>query len=190
MLSYYELRKGVQFIYEGQPYEVLEFRQMGKSQDVVVAQTKIRNLINGKILPKNFHQSDVFEEAELRKFQAKFIYANRGKFVFSYVDNPSKRFEFSEEQVGDTAKFLKTGQEVEGLIFEDKIINIILPVKVQLRVKEAAPGVKGDRAQGGYKTVTLETGAVINTPLFVETGDSIEVNTEKGEYVRRIEKGE
>ena len=190
MLSYYELRKGVQFIYEGQPYEVLDFHQMGKSQDVVVAQTRIRNLINGKIIQKNFHQSDVFDEAELTKFLAKFIYANRGKFVFAYVDNSSKRFELTEEQVGDIAKFLKSNQEVEGIVFQEKIINIILPVKVQLKVKEAAPGVKGDRSQGGNKAVTLETGAVINTPLFVETGDTIEVNTEKGEYVRRIEKGE
>jgi len=190
MLSYYELRKGVQFIYEGQPYEVLEFHQMGKSQDVVVAQTRIRNLINGKILSKNFHQSDTFEEAELRKFQAKFIYANRGKYVFSYADSLGKRFELSEEQVGDIAKFLKSNQEMEGIIFQEKIINITPPIKVQLRVKEAPPGVKGDRSQGGNKAVTLETGVLVNVPLFIETGDIIEVNTEKGEYVRRIEKGE
>ena len=190
MLSYYELRKGVQFIYEGQPYEVLEFHQMGKSQGTPVAQTKIRNLITGRVIPKTFHYSDVFGEAELQKFQAKFIYASRGKYIFSYANNPGQRFELSEEQVGDIAKFLKSGQEVEGLLFEDKIINIILPVKVQLKVKEAAQGVKGDRAQGGNKAVTLETGAVINTPLFVETGDIVEINTEKGEYVRRIEKGE
>ncbi|HCM36945.1 MAG TPA: elongation factor P [Candidatus Wildermuthbacteria bacterium] len=190
MLSYYELRKGVQFIYEGQPYEVLEFRQMGKSQDVVVAQTKIRNLITGRVLPKNFHQGEVFEEADLIKFHAKFIYANRGKFVFAYTDNPGKRFELIEEQVGDAAKFLKLNQEVEGIIFQDKIINITLPVKVRLKVKESPPGVKGDRSQGGTKAATLETGAVVQVPLFVESGNTIEVNTETGEYTRRLEKGE
>ena len=190
MLSYYELRKGVQFIYEDQPYEVLEFRQMGKSQDVVVAQTKIRNLITGRVLPKNFHQGDMFEEAELTKFQAKFIYANRGKFVFAYADNPGKRFELTQEQVGEAAKFLKSNQEVEGIIFQEKIINITLPVKVRLKVKEAPPGVKGDRSQGGTKIVTLETGAQVSSPLFVESGDTIEVNTETGEYTRRLEKGE
>ena len=188
MLSYYELRKGVQFIYEGQTYEVLEFRQMGKSQDVVVAQTKIRNLLTGRVIPKNFHQGETFEEAELTKFTAKFIYANRGKFVFCYTDNPGKRFELTEEQVGDTAKFLKANQEMEGIIFQEKIINITPPIKVQIRVKEAPPGVQGDRSQGGTKSVTLETGAPINVPLFIETGDVIEVNTETGEYVRRLEK--
>ena len=187
MLSYYELRKGVQFMYEGKPYEVLEFRQMGKSQDVVVAQTKIRNLLTGRAIPKNFHQGEMFEEAELTKFQAKFIYANRGRFVFCEANNPAKRFELSEEQVGDTAKFLKPNAEVEGVIFQEKVVRITPPIKVQLRVKEAPPGVQGDRSQGGTKSVTLETGAIINVPLFIETDDIIEVNTETGEYVRRLD---
>lgn len=187
MLSYYELRKGVQFIYEGQPYEVLDFRQMGKSQDVVVAQTKIRNLINGKIIQKNFHQSDTFEEADISKFNAKFIYANRGKYVFSEADDASKRFELTEEQLGDMAKYLKANGIVEGLKFGDQIINIQLPIKVQLEVTEAPPGVKGDRSQGGTKAATLETGAIVQVPLFVEMGDVVEVNTETGDYVRRIQ---
>ena len=190
MLSYYELRKVVQFIYEGQPYEVLEFRQMGKSQDVVVAQTKIRNLITGRVLPKNFHQGDVFQEADLEKFQAKFIFANRGKFTFARADDPGKRFELTEEQVGGAAKFLKSNQEVEAIIFQEKVISITPPINVQLKVKDAPPGVQGDRSAGGTKTVTLETGAVINVPLFIETNDIIELNTETGEYARRIEKGE
>src|SRR3989344_565439 len=98
MLSYYDLRKGVQFIFENQPYEVLEFQQMGKSQGVPVAQTKIRNLITGRVIPKTFHYSDVFEEADISKFSAKFIFSNRGKYVFAEADNPSKRFELSKDQ--------------------------------------------------------------------------------------------
>ncbi|MBI2577242.1 MAG: elongation factor P [Candidatus Wildermuthbacteria bacterium] len=186
MLSYYDLRKGVQFIYENQPYEVLDFRQMGKSQDVVVAQTRIRNLINGKIIQKNFHQSDTFDEAEIEKFSAKFIYNNRGKYVFAEANNPSKRFELTEEQLGDSVKYLKANEIMEGLKFEDKVINIDIPIKVQLKVTEAPPGIKGDRSQGGTKSVVLETGAVMNVPLFVETGDIVEINTETGEYVRRV----
>ena len=186
MLSYYDLRKGVQFVYEGQPYEVLEFRQMGKSQDVVVAQTKIRNLITGRVLQKNFHQGEMFKEAELAKFQAKFLYSHKGKFVFCHADNQGNRFEFLEEQLGETAKFVKPNQEVEGIIFQNEIINIVPPIKVQLKVTDAPPGVKGDRAQGGNKAATLETGAVVNVPLFIETGDVVEINTETGEYVRRI----
>ena len=188
MLTYYELRKGVQFIYEGQPYEVLDFRQMGKSQDVVVAQTKIKNLITGKIIPKNFHQGETFQEAELEKFQAKFVYENRGKFIFSRSDNPSNRFELTQEQLGDKVKFLVPNTVVLGLLFEEEFISVQLPIKMAVEVKEAPPGVQGDRASGGTKEVTLEMGAVLNVPLFVQTGDQVEVNTETGEYVRRLDK--
>ncbi|OHA62691.1 MAG: hypothetical protein A3E07_00200 [Candidatus Wildermuthbacteria bacterium RIFCSPHIGHO2_12_FULL_45_9] len=188
MLTYYDLRKGVQFIYEDQPYEVLEFRQMGKSQDVVVAQTKIRNLITGKIIPKNFHQNERFEEADLQKFEAKFIYVNRGKYVFAYKENPGKRFELTADQLGYSSNFLKANMEVTGVIFDEKIINISLPIKVQLKVTDSPPGVKGDRSQGGTKAATLESGVTIQVPLFVQNDDIVEVNTETGEYVRRLEK--
>jgi len=187
MLSYFELRKGVKFILNGEPYEVLEFQQVGKAQDVFVAQTKIKNLINGKILEKSFHQSDVFEETELNKIEIKFLYSHRGKFCFYEAQNPKVRFELTEEQIGSGAKFLKQNQILIGIKFQGKIINIILPIKVQLKVTEAPPGVKGERAQAGTKPVTLETGAIINVPLFVGQGDIIEVNTETGEYVRRVE---
>lgn len=188
MLSYFDLRKGIQFVLDGQPYEVLEFRQMGKSQDVVVAQTKIKNLINGQVLTRNFHQGDMFEQAEIEKKLAKFIYGHRGKFVFSEINNPSKRFELSEEILGDAPKFIKANQEVTLLLFREQIVNVSLPIKVNLKVTEAPPNIKGDTAQGGGKPVTLETGAIVNTPLFIEAGDIIEVNTETGEYVRRVEK--
>lgn len=186
MLSYFDLRKGVKFILDGQPYEVLEFQQIYKAQDMVVARTKIRNLITGKVLEKTFHQSETFEEAELEKVAVKFLFSHRGKFTFSEVENPAKRFELKEEQIGEGGKFLKPNQVLTGIKFREKIINVVLPIKVQLKVIEAPPGVKGERSQAGTKPVTLETGAIINTPLFVETGDIIEVNTETGEYVRRI----
>lgn len=187
MLSYFDLRKGVQFVYEGQPYEVLEFQQIYKAQDMVVARTKIRNLINGKVLERTFHQDDKFEEAELEKIEVKFLYSRRGKFCFCELQNPSKRFELEEEQIGEGAKFLKSNQVLSGIKFQDRIINIVLPIKVQLQVTEAPPGVKGERAQAGTKPAILETGATINVPLFIEQGDIIELNTETGEYVRRIE---
>lgn len=189
MLSYFDLRRGTQFVLEGEPYEVLEFQQMGKAQDVVVAKTKIRNLINGKVFYRNFHQGDMFEEAETKRFKAKFIYSHRGKSVFSKSDNPSERFEFSEEQLGDNTKFLKPNLEVETLVFNEKIINISLPIKVELKVTGAPPSIKGDTAQGGTKPVTLETGLIVQTPLFIEEGDTLEINTENGEYVRRVIKG-
>lgn len=186
MLSYFDLRKGVKFILDDEPYEVLEFQQIYKAQDMVVARTKIRNLINGKVLERTFHQDDKFEEAELEKVEVKFLFTHRGKFGFCETQNPGKRFELAEEQIGESSKFLKSNQNLTGIKFQGKIINISLPIKVQLKVIEAPPGIKGNRSQAGTKTVTLETGAKINVPLFVEEGDIIEINTETGEYTRRI----
>lgn len=187
MLSYFALRKGVQFILEGQPYEVLEFKQMGKAQDVVVAQTKIKNLVSGKVLYRNFHQQDTFEETEISKIELKYLYNHREKFVFSYVKDPGQRLEFTKEQLDQNIEFLKPNELVQGLMFQEKIINISVPLKVQLKVTEAPPGVKGDTAQGGTKTVQLETGATIQAPLFIEQGDTLEINTETREYVRRVQ---
>jgi elongation factor P len=186
MLSYFDLRKGVQFVLDGEPYEVLEFQQMRKAQDVTVAQTKIRNLITGRVLERNFHLGDTFEEAELEKIDVKFLYSIRGRFYFSEAENPKARFELNEEQTGPGSKFLKPAQILTGVKFRGRIINVVLPIKIQLLVIEAPPGVKGNRAQSGTKTVTLETGAKINVPLFIEVNDIIEVNTETGEYVQRI----
>lgn len=191
MLSYFELRKGVRFILDGQPYEVLDFRQVGKAQDVVVAQTKLKNLVNGKVIEKSFKEGEVFEEADLGKIEVKLVYSHRGRFCFCETANQGKRFgkrfEFTTEQIGDSVKFLKPNQILTGILFNGQIINVVLPVKVHLRVIEAPPGVKGERAQSGTKPVTLETGVIINAPLFIEVGDIVEVNTETGEYVRRVE---
>ncbi len=187
MLTYFDLRKGVKFILDGQPYEVLEFQQIFKAQDVVTAKTKIRNLISGKVFERTFHKGDMFEEAELAKLEVKFIYSSQGKFCFAEADNPKNRFELREEQIGSGAKFLKPNQTLTGILFQGKIINVVLPIKLHLKVIEAPPGLKGSRAEAGTKTVILETGAKISVPLFIEENDIIEVNTETGEYVRRIE---
>jgi elongation factor P len=186
MLTHTDLKKGVQFIYEGQPWEVLEADAMKMAQRRPVIQSKIRNLIDGRVQEKNFQQGDVFDEADLQKKDIKFLYQNKGQYFFCEINDPSKRFFFTEEQIGNQAKYLKPNEIVTGILFEEKIITFKLPIKVELKVKESAPGVKGDRAQGGTKSATLESGAEIQVPLFVEEGDVIEVNTELGTYVKRV----
>lgn len=187
MLNHTDLKRGVTFIFQGQPCEVLDSSFVFKGRGSSVVQAKIKNLITGNVLSRTFHTGDTFEEAEISKIEIKFLYTHRGKYYFCEKDNSGKRIELGEEQIGDMVKFLKPNQIVEGFIFNDKIINISLPIKINLKVVEAPPGVRGDRAQGGTKTVTLETGAKINVPLFVKEGDIIEVNTQTSEYVRRIE---
>jgi len=186
MLTHTDLKRGVVFIFNNQPYEVLDYSLVFKGRGSSVVQAKIKNLINGNVLSRTFHTGDTFEEAEISKIEIKFLYGHRGKYYFCEKDSSDKRIELSEEQIGDLVKFLKPNQIVEGLVFEGKIINISLPIKINLKVIEAPAGVKGNRAQGGTKTITLETGAKINVPLFIKEGDIIEVNTETGEYVRRV----
>jgi elongation factor P len=186
MINYFGLKRGVQFLMDDIPYEIIDSQPVGKAQDVFIIKAKIKNLITGKITDKSFHQDDRYDEADLSKVEVKFIYGNRGKYVFSEADNSSKRFELTEEQLGNSTKFIKANQIIEGVKFNDEIINVLLPIKVQLKVTESAPGIKGDRAQGGTKMAVLETGAQVNVPLFVQEGDVIEVNTETGEYVRRV----
>jgi len=188
LIPYSELKKGVQIIFNNYPYEIIEASSMFKGRGHSVLQVKLKNLITGKITSKTFHPSDSFEETKITKIKVKFVYSHRGKFIFCKENTPSERFELSEKQISSAIKFLKENQIIEGIIFKNKIINVSLPIKIQLKVKEAPPGLKGDRAQGGNKIVVLETGAEITVPLFIKKGDIIEINTEKGEYVRRIEK--
>jgi len=188
MISYSEIEKGTEIIINNQPHEIIEALSVFKGRGHSTMQVRIKNLITGTISSQAIHPSDVFEEADLEKIKVKFIYSSKGSFVFSKENDPSKRFQLTQEQIGSSAKFLKPNQILEGLIFKNEVVNVSLPIKINLKVTEAPPGIKGDRAQGGNKTVILETGAEIAVPLFIEQDDIIEINTEKEEYVRRLEK--
>ena len=199
MLGHTDLKKGVILVIDNEPYEVVEAAPMRCAQRKLMVQTQMKNLINGNVLNITVHQGETFAEAEITKVKVKFLYAHpdrkssisngasRDKFFFCEEQNPSKRFDLDEQQIGEAAKYLKPNTIIDASLFDEKVIKISLPIKVQLKVKEAPPGIKGDSAQGGSKQVTLETGAVINVPLFVEQGDTIEVNTDTGEYARRVE---
>jgi len=116
-----------------------------------------------------------------------FVYSHRDEFWFHKVGEPGNRFSLSKDVVGGAARFLKSNTEVTALYFGDKLINIELPIKVQLKVVEAPPSYKGNTAQGS-KRVKLETGYEFDAPFFIEEGDIVEVNTESGEYTQRVGK--
>ena len=184
-----ELKQKTFFIYEGQPYVVLETHHLKMQQRRPTVQVRMRNLINGKVLERNFAQSDVFEEADVERQKVKFMYSHRDQYWFTYETDPSKRFELGADILGDSVKFLKPNTVLEAILFEGKIISIELPIKMEFKVVEAPPSIKGNTAQGGLKQVKLETGISINVPLFINQDDIIRVNTETGEYVERVDKG-
>lgn len=187
MLAYSDLKKGVKIILDKQVYEIIEASHLFKGRGHSVLRAKLKNLTTGNLISKTFHPSDIFEEAELLKIEAKFMYFHKDKFFFCEKENPAKRFNLSLEQINEQGKFLKPNQIVEGMIFEDKVINISLPIKLNLKVVEAPPGIKGGRTEPGTKSIVLETKAKINAPLFIKEGDVVEINTQTGEYVRRVE---
>ena len=188
MLGMNDLKSGVFFIFEGQPFVVLESQHLRMQQRRPVMQTKVKNIINGKIIERNFQQSDKFEEADIQKKEVNFIYSHKDEYWFHHKGKPSERFTLKKGLLGDTVKFLKPNTEVEALTFNNGIINITLPIKLDFEVTEAPPTIKGSTASGGVKQITIETGAVINAPLFIEQGDTIRINTQTGEYAERVSK--
>jgi elongation factor P len=197
MLQYNEIREKKIIIYNDEPYEVVESRVARKQQMKPQNQVKLRSLIAGKTIAATFHVSESAKEAEVEKKEIKFIYHNRGEYWFSQIDNPKNRFKLNSSFIGDIGKFLKENENVTALIWEDtkkystdkgvgKIIKIILPIKIEYKVKEAPPAVKGNTTQGASKIITLENNTTITAPMFINKGDTVVVNTEKGEYVERV----
>lgn len=188
MLQYNDVTPGKFILLDGAPYEVLDSHVFRKQQRKPVNQTKLRHLITGKVTDYSFHHSDKVEEADLRTREIKFLYMNKGEYWFCEINDPAKRFALTQDVVGDRGLYLKGNTEVEALEFEENVIGVKVPIKMELKVKEAAPAVKGNTVQGGTKTVTLETGATIQVPMFINEGDVLRINTETGEYVERVSK--
>jgi elongation factor P len=192
MLEYNEITEHKYIIFENEPFEVLASHVFRKQQRKPVNATKLRSLLTGRITEHSFHVSDKAEEADISKKEVKFLYKNKGEFWFSDVKDASKRFQLPQDMIGNASKFLKENTVVDAMLFDDgktedgKIIGLKLPIKMDLKVTEAHPAVKGNTAQGGSKMVTLESGAEIQVPMFIKEGDVIRVNTETGDYTDRL----
>lgn len=188
VLSINDLKVGTYIVYESAPYEVLEAQHLHIGRGGSSIQTKLKNLKTGRVLSRNFKPADVFEQTQIEKQKVKYLYHHRGGYWFSKEQNQKNRFQLSKEQLGEIIHFLKPDTFVEALNFGGTIINVALPIKMDFKVVEAPPAIRGNTAQGGTKTVTLETGAQIVAPLFINVGDTIKINTQTGEYVERAEK--
>lgn len=181
-----DVKKGSLIVMDGDPYLVMLVSHQHIGRGSANVQLKVKNLVNGKIFDRTVRPADSFDEAKLERMDAQFIYARNGEYWFHEVGNPGNRFNLDEETLGDQGVFLKPQMTVRAVKFEGKIINVELPIKMEYRVVEAPPNVRGNTAQGGTKQVVIETGAKLATPMFVEMGDVIRVNTETGEYVERV----
>ncbi|MFO0718698.1 MAG: elongation factor P [Candidatus Paceibacterota bacterium] len=186
MLEYNEIVERKFIVYEGAPYEVIHSHVFRKQQRKPVNAVKMKNLITGKVAEVSFHVSEKVEEADISTKDVKYLYTNKGAFWFCDPAKPSDRFELSADLLGPGMQFLKPNSIVPALVFDEKIIGIKIPIKVDLKVTEAFPAVRGDTARGGNKTVKVETGASVTVPMFVKEGDILRINTETGEYTDRV----
>ena len=186
MLEYDEIKERKYIVFNDEPWEVLTSHVFRKQQRKPVNATKLKNLITGKVTEQSFHVSEKVEEAEIDKSDAKYLYKNRGEFWFCEPNDPSKRFSLPEDTIGKRGDFLKTNSVINIMKFGEQIIGVDMPIKVELKVTEAHPAVKGNTAQGGSKIVKVETGADVQVPMFIKEGEIIRINSETGEYAERV----
>lgn len=186
MLDYNDIKPKKFIVLDGAPYEVLSAHVFRKQQRKPVNAAKLKNLITGAVREHSFAASDKVAEAEIETKPAKYLYARQNEAWFNKPNDPSQRFALPAAKIERELKFLKTGAVIDLLYFGQELIGLRLPIKIDLRVTEAPPAVRGNTVQGGMKQVVLETGAVIQTPLFVNIGDTVRLNTATGEYVERI----
>lgn len=190
LLSYNEIRERKIILHEGEPCEVVESHVARTQQRKPQNQVKLKSLISGKTFAATFHVSDSAEEADISKRDVKYLYQNKGEYWFCDPSNPANRFKLEEKILGDAIKFFKDNMTATSLVWtndddEEIIIRVTPSVKMEFIVKEAPPSMKGNTASGGGKQVVLENGTVITTPMFIEAGEKVIVNTETGEYVER-----
>ena len=186
MLNISDLKLGTVIKHNNEPYVVTWTQHVQMGRGGAILRTKIKNLITGNVLEKTFKGNDKAEEADLERGKADFLYKDNDNAYF--MDNTSyEQFQVNLEQIGEKINFLKDGQVVDVMYFNEKPVNVDLPKKVELKVTSAPPAVRGDSAQGRVtKPITLETGATINAPLFIKEDEMVRVNTETGEYVERV----
>ncbi|MBU6310806.1 elongation factor P [Patescibacteria group bacterium] len=187
-LTYSEITPGKVITFDGNIYLVLKSHVMRKDMGKPSNQTKLRNLKNGKVSEIAFHAAEKVEEADVESREVKFLYANRGEAWFCDPTDPKDRFKLLTEVIEDQLPYMKANMLVEMRTWEGELLGVHLPIKMDFVIKDAPPAIKGNTVSGGSKQATLETGAVVSVPLFINPGDTIRVNTETGEYVERVEK--
>lgn len=185
MYSVADLRPHQAIEIEGTPYLVISAQFSRKSQGKGNCVTKIKNLKTGAIVQKTFIGSEKVAPADVGFRHVQFLYKSDDAFTFMDLQSYDQ-FELKKDIVLDAENYLTDGLELDALLFDEKPIGLKMPVTVDLKVTETMPGVKGDTASGGTKPATLETGLIAHVPLFVNEGDVVRMNTERGEYVERV----
>ena len=185
MLESGDLRKGLKFELDGEPYVIVQFEFVKPGKGQALYKCKLKNMVTGVQFDRTFRSGEKFKEADLEETAMEYLYTDGESYCFMNTTTYEQDF-LTEDQVSDAKDFLKENTVCNVLLFEGRPIGISLPIFINLRVEKTDPWVKGDTASGDSKPATLETGYILQVPPFVEEGQLIKIDTRTGEYVERV----
>ncbi len=185
MYSTADFRKGLKIELDGKPFTIIEFLHVKPGKGGAFVRTKLKNMITGQVLEKTFRAGEKVAPPNIQEKEMQYLYQDKGEFCFMDTETFDQVF-LTVEQLKENRPFLKENTNVKVLIYNDRIMGIELPNFVDLKIVQTDPGIKGNTVTGGSKPATLESGAVIQVPLFVNIGDIIRVDTRSKEYIERV----
>ncbi len=186
MISTSDFKKGTKILYDNQPYSVVDYQHVKPGKGGAFVRTKMKNLITGLMREETFRSGEKFPSPELEYCQMQYLYQDGEDYSFMNQEN-FDQVSFSKKQLGDTVDYLKEQEIYSVVYFQEKPITVTPPLFLNLKVVETPPGVKGDTAQGGAtKPATLESGLVVQVPLFINEGDVLKIDTRDAKYIERV----
>ena len=185
MISTNDFKTGLSVEIDGDAYTVVDFQHVKPGKGAAFVRSKLRNMRTGAVIEKTFNAGEKLPKAHLERRDMEYLYHDGTYYVFMDQETYEQSL-LTDAQMVDATNYLKENMVISVLMFKNEIIGVDLPGQVELEVIETEPGIKGDTASGGNKPATLETGAVVRVPFFINVGDKIRVNTKTGDYVERV----
>ena len=185
MVSAGDFRNGVTLEMDGNIYQIIEFQHVKPGKGAAFVRTKLKNIINGGVVEKTFRPTEKFPTARIDRVEMQYLFNDGDLYYFMNTENYDQ-IALNNETIGDALKFVKENEMVKVCSHNGNVFAVEAPLFVELEVTETEPGFKGDTATGATKPATVETGAVVYVPLFVETGDKLKIDTRTGEYLSRV----
>lgn len=185
MISAGDFRNGITIELEGSVYQIVEFQHVKPGKGAAFVRTKLKNVINGGVVERTFRPTEKCPQARIDRKDMQYLYADGDLFNFMDTEN-YEQIALNSDTVGDSLKFVKENEMVKVLSYNGSVFSIEPPLFVELAITDTEPGFKGDTATGATKPATVETGAQVAVPLFVELGDVIKIDTRTGEYLSRV----
>ena len=184
MISTNDFRNGTTFELDGYAWQVVDFQHVKPGKGAAFVRVKMRNLQTGSTVERTFNAGEKMPKAHVERREVEFLYEDGGEYHVMDTEN-YEQTTLTKEQLGNALNFLKENMLIQVLLFQGTIFSVDIPISVELAVTETDPGIKGDTAQGGTKSATVETGYIVKVPLFINVGDVLRIDTRTGDYIER-----